>query len=40
MRLRMMTVASLGAALLATSAVYAQIQNTATLNPREHTWPM
>src|SRR5436305_13414005 len=35
MRLRMMVAASVGAAVLATSAVYAQIQNTTTLNPHE-----
>jgi hypothetical protein len=35
MRLRMMAAASLGAAVLATSVVDAQIQNTATLNPRD-----
>jgi hypothetical protein len=35
MRLRMMAAASLGAAMLATSAVNAQIQNTTILNPRD-----
>jgi hypothetical protein len=35
MRSAMMVAASLGAAVLAASAGYAQVQNTTTLNPRE-----
>jgi len=35
MRVRTMAAASLGAALMTTSLVYAQVQNTATLNSRD-----